>query len=712
MKKNLNLKESRLAYDEEAKKLVKELTLEEKVYLMSGNIFLQDMIDSMSRGEHYNEKPYYAGGIERLDIPAVRFVDGPRGAVTGVGKTTCFPVSMARGASFDKDLEYRIGQAIGKEIRATGGNFFGGVCINLPYNPGWGRSQEVYGEDSYHLGQMGSSLANGVQSEDVIACAKHYAFNSMENKRFEVNVTADKRTEREVYINHFKEVVDNGCAAVMTSYNKYMGDYCGENHYLITDVLQDEWGFDGFLVSDFVNGIHDTEKAANAGLTIEMNNTRVYGDNLIKAVKDGKVKEEVIDDAAIRIIRTVLAFENNYDKNYGEEVLASEEHVNLAREAAEKSITLIKNDNNNLPLNKSNIERLAVIGKLADKGNTGDYGSSRVYPPYVISPLEGIQKEASGIEVIYSDGSSIEEAKELAKNVDAVIFVVGYDHDDEGEYVGGDFYDVDGDSKSHNDEVELKDQMAAGAVFEAVGGDRINSLGLHEDEIKLINEVSKENANNVVVLVGGNMIMIDDFKDNVSSIIMSYYSGMEGGTALANIIFGKVNPSGKLPFVIPHKETDLPIVDWTTTEIKYDYYHGYAKLDKEGIEPSVPYGFGMSYTKFEYSDEIFKVDDKNIISEVKVKNVGDLYGEEVVELYVGFKNSKLDRPIKSLKGFTRVSLEPAEEKVVQIETPIEKLSFYNDESGKYEIEDMEYEIYIGSSSSERDLLCGKIDLRR
>lgn len=685
-------KEIRLKYTSKAEDLTRQLSLEEKVHFMSGNLTLEDMMKDMQAGHHYNEWPYEAGGNKRLGIPSMRFVDGPRGAVTGVAKTTAFPVSMARGAAFDLDLERRIGKAIGKEIRATGGNYFGGVCINLPPNPGWGRSQEVYGEDSFHLGAMGSALSEGVQSEAVIACVKHYAFNSMENARFTVDVKADKRTEREVYLSHFKDVIDSGAASVMSSYNQYQGEYAGHNHYLLNQVLKEEWDFDGFVVSDFIWGLRDTVKGANGGLDIEMNDTKHYGQKLVDAVKDGKVSEETVDKAVVRIIRTLLAFEEAYNNDYGEEVLASKEHIGLALEAAEKSLTLMQNKKETLPFNKNEIRTVAVIGKLADEENTGDHGSSRVYPPYVITPLEGIKRELGSENVIYNDGSDLESAKADAERADAVVFIVGYNYDDEGEYVGG--------SDSN--------EITAGAAFDSMGGDRKDSLGLHDDEINLINTVGPINNRSVAVLIGGNMIMIEEWKESVSSIIMSYYSGMEGGTALANVLVGQVNPSGKLPFVVPTNESHLPQIDWEADEIIYDYYHGYTKLDKEEIEPSLPYGFGLSYTTFDMSNAEFTVDNDYIEAAVDVKNTGDRSGDEVVQLYIGFSNSSVNRPVKVLKGFARVSLQAADEKTISIKVPVEKLKWFNPDTNKWELEQMDYEVYIGNSSSTKDLLKGTV----
>lgn len=688
-------KSYRLAYTSRAKEIVGRMTLEEKVYLMSGNLTVADMIEDDEKGLHYNEVPYKAGGNRRLGVPAMSFVDGPRGVVSGKN-STCFPVSMGRGATFDKGLEERIGRAIGKEIRANGGNLFGGVCINLPRNPGWGRSQEVYGEDSFHLGAMGSALVRGVQGENVIACVKHYAFNSMENARFTVNVKADKRTEREVYLAHFKDAIDAGAACVMSAYNKYQGAYCGHNGYLLNQVLKEEWDFDGFVISDFLWGVRDTVEAANGGLDIEMNDTKYFGDKLIEAVKQGLVSEERIDQAAVRIVRTLLSFTEADDKKYGKELIGSKEHIALALEAAEKSMTLLKNDRHTLPLSRKDIKRIAVIGRLGDKENIGDHGSSRVYPEYVVTPLQGIQKILPGAEVIYNDGQDIKQARKLAESVDAVVFVAGYDHDDEGEFI--------------NNNQDDSGISAIGAGFDAVGGDRTCSLGLHDDEIALIQEAGPANKNTVVVLIGGNTIMIEDWKDKVPAILMAYYPGMEGGTAIAKTLFGENNPGGKLPFVVPEEESHLPATDWEADEITYEYYHGYAKLEKEGTSPSLPYGFGLSYTTFAISDARFFVKGEDILARCVVENTGDRAGDEVIQMYVGFPCSKVDRPVKVLRGFERISLQPGERKEVKVLCPIDKLKWFNPETNEWELEHMDYEVYIGTSSDLGDLRKGSVTL--
>lgn len=684
-------KNYRLSYTDKAKEIVLNLTLEEKISLMSGATSLQQELKYIQEdpdNKHYNYIPYPAGGIERVGLPPMLFCDGPRGVVCGAGKTTCFPVPMLRGASFDNELEEKIGHAIGKEIRAFGGNLFGGVCINIPYNPGWGRSQETYGEESFHLGQMGSALVRGVQKEDVIACVKHYAFNQMENSRFKVSVECDKRTEREVYLAHFKDCIEAGAASVMSSYNLYKDTHCGHHDYLLNEVLKKEWDFDGFVMSDFYWGVKDTVEAANGGQNIEMAHTLYFGEKLLQAVKDGLVPEEKINDSALRIVRTLLAFTSEHEKDVDTSVLACKEHISLALESARKGITLLQNQEQVLPLNKQ-MKKLLVLGGLAESESTGDHGSSWVRPPYVISPIQGIKMVAPEVEIIYDRGEDTERAKQLAKEADAVVFVVGYDYNDEGEFVS-------------EDEAE--------GYTGSMGGDRKFSLGLHQNEIDLIKTVGPVNSNSIAVLIGGNMIMITEWKDYVSSIIMAYYPGMEGGKALAEILFGDVNPSGKLPFVIPYKESELPQVEWNTTSQHYEYYHGYTKLEKEGVKPLLPYGFGMSYTNFKISEAVFKSEGNKVLASCNIKNIGKVEGTEVVQMYVGFKNSAIDRPIKVLRGFSRVSLMPGEEKEVTISCPIKKLSYFNEGNNQMELEHMEHEVYIGTSSSNDDLIMGTISI--
>lgn len=684
-----NNRSYREIFTEEAEQIISKMTLEEKVRLMSGTSNFDTLMSGIAQEKtHYNYIPYPSGGNEKYGIPPIRFCDGSRGVVCGVGKSTCYPVSMLRGATFDSELEERIGHAIGEEVNAYGGNLFGGVCINIPYNPGWGRSQESYGEDSFAVGEMGAALVRGVQKEGVIACVKHYAFNSMEISRFKVNVTCSKRTEREVFLPHFKKCIDAGAAAVMSAYNLYEGIPCGHHNYLINNVLKNEWKFDGFVMSDFLWGIKNTEDAANGGQDMEMCCTAYYGPKLVNAVKEGKVSETVINKAAIRIVRTILAF-NNIPKKCNEKNIGSKKHVMLALKAAREGITLLKNENQTLPLIKNRENKILILGKLGQKGNIGDHGSSRVFPQYVVSPAEGIANIASDAEVICYDGKDLGHAKMLAQKADVVIFVVGYNHDDEGEFVS-----------------EITSTNYTGAR----GGDRTENLRLPLNEVELIQKVAPFCKKSVVCLIGGNTIIMTEWIECVDSVLMCYYPGQEGGTAIAEILFGYVNPSGKLPYVVPYSEKDLPQVNWNTREQFYEYYHGYTRLDKYNVKPMYPYGYGLSYTTFKIADIRAHVCGKKIEASCNLKNTGDRAGDEVVQMYVGFSNSEIERPVKLLRGFLRVHLQPGDEKRVKISCDIDTLRWYNPESESWEIEHMEYQIYLGTSADEEQLLKDTIKL--
>ncbi|MDD2994205.1 MAG: glycoside hydrolase family 3 C-terminal domain-containing protein [Pygmaiobacter sp.] len=689
-------KSYRMAMTEQAKKLVSQMTLAQKVSLMSGNIDMLHMtpetkaamMEAMAdEKNHYNVVPYEAGGIPEMELPSMKFVDGPRGVVCGNGQATCFPVSMARGATFDTALEEKVGHCIGRETRAFGGNLFAGVCINMPYNPGWGRSQETYGEETCQIGQMGAALVRGVQGEDVMACVKHFAYNDMECARFKCSVTCDQRTEKEVFLPHFKDCVDAGAASIMSAYNRYNGVHCGHSNYLLNEVLKKEWDFDGFVMSDFCWGVRDTVEAANGGQDMEMMWTQFFGENLVKAVQDGFVPEEKINQAATRIVRTILAFDKGH-KEYDMSVVGCKEHIAVAKEVAEKAITLIKNDGV-LPLNKAATKKLALIGKLGDTQNIGDHGSSWVRPAYVVTPKEGLEKSNPGCEITYCDGTDIEAAKKAAASADAVVFVVGYNHDDEGEFIS---------------ENETENYIGS------MGGDRKTSLGLHPDEIRLIQAVAPENKNSCVVLIGGNMIMMTEWYDVVGSVLMAYYPGMEGGTAIAEILYGDVNPSGKLPYVVPVSEADLPYVNWEATDQYYEYYHGYTRLEKNGVKPLVPYGYGLSYTTFAVTEPTASANADTLTVTAKVKNTGSVAGDEVVQFYAGYENSAIDRPVKQLRGFARVSLAPGEEKTVTITTPLEKLKYYDPTHREWKLEQMAYTCYVGTSAANEDLVTTQVTL--
>jgi beta-glucosidase len=688
--------------------LLKKMTLKEKVWLLNGN---WDLLNNMIRHKNsYNPTPISTSGLKRLGIVPIKFTDGPRGVV--MGHSTCFPVSMARGASFDRALERKVGDVIGKEARAQGANLFAGVCINLLRHPAWGRAQETYGEDPYHLGEMGKALTESVQEHNVMACIKHYAVNNIENSRFFVNVKADGRVMREVYLPHFKKSIDAGAASVMGAYNLYEGDQACESKTLLTEILRDEWGFEGFTISDFIFGVRNGKKAIEAGLDVEMPMPIQYKQNLLKAVQNGEVAESLIDRAVLRVLKTLLVFGNTPDKmTYPKDLVAHPDHVRLAREVAQKSMVLIKNRDNVLPFKKA-IRKVLVLGKLAAQENTGDHGSSRIYAPYVVTPLEGLKKYfGEGVEVLHRDETQIAEAKQLAGEVDCVVIVAGNDFNDEGEFItpsGGDFMaPVIAGYKNMGKPLHaallklMQKQMGnqvVGGDGSPLGGDR-KSLSLKPEQAQLIQEVGGVNPNTVVCLVCGSMIMTDAWAEQVPAILYSWYAGMEGGNVLPQILFGDVNPSGRLPFSIPADVSHLPHFSSTAPEITYDLYHGYTLLDKNGRTPAYPFGFGLSYTTFQYHDVDVNQNGATLEVTVKVTNSGSRDGEEVVQVYVGMDNSRVERQKKLLKGFEKVAIRAGETADVKIMIPIEDLRYYNLAEKQWTLEPGMYTIMVGPNSS-------------
>src|SRR5690625_5276675 len=412
--------------------LLAQLTLEEKISMMSGDKpFYQGLADIVRGG--YNRLPLtVAGEVPRLGIAGVRFADGPRGTIFP-GATT-FPAAIARGASFDPDLEERIGDVMGREARIYGANMIGAPCINLMRHPAWGRSQETYGEDSYHLGEMGVALVNGIQNH-VMSCAKHFALNSMENSRFKVDVSADERAMHEVYFPHFKRVVDAGVASLMSSYNSLNGEWAGQNKDLLTGVLQDQWGFEGFVQSDWVWGMRDAKKAALAGQHVEMPFTNVYQRSLKGLIDAGEAPESVIEDSVLTVLRKQLRFADAHSgESYSTDQLGVESSRRLAREAAAKSIVLLKNENGILTL--QDVQQLAVIGPLADTLNLGDHGSSATQPSYAVTPLQGLSAAANApFNIRSSDGADLKGAAELPERADLAVAAVGVTCFNEGAYV-------------------------------------------------------------------------------------------------------------------------------------------------------------------------------------------------------------------------------------------------------------------------------------
>lgn len=681
---------TRAEIDRMAKDVLSKMTLDEKIDQKVGeglSRFLAVMLVKNHLGIGYS------GYNERLNVPPMAFTDGPRGVTVANG--TSFPVAMARAATWDVELEREVGDVFGQEARAAGANTFGGICINLLRHPSWGRAQETYGEDPWLLGEMGLAVMQGVQANNVMGCAKHFALNSIENSRFQVNVKIGERTLREVYLPHFKKLVDHGVASIMSSYNRARGEYAGHNHYLLTDILRHDWGFRGYVSSDWIYGLRDGVKGLEAGLDIEMPGSEQFG-KLPNLVREGKVGEQDIDESVLRILRTKLDYITRKDPmSYDGDLIASPEHIDLSREVAEQSMVLLKNESGVLPLTRDGIKKLALIGRLIEEDNTGDRGSSRVNPPYIVTPLQGFtQYLGDGVELLHCDGADLNEVRRLSSEADAVVLLAGFRYDDEGEYINS-----DGGMPHQESEKE--------APFGMKGGDRY-PLGLKDFDIRMIQTAAQANSRVVVALIGGSAITMEEWKNDVPAILMAWYFGMEGANALPRVLFGDVNPSGKLPFTIPTDVDQLPPFDPYAPEVEYGYYHGYTSIDKKGLQPAFRFGYGLSYTSFAYKNvQVLTPEvaaDGEVQVAVDVTNTGQRTGREIVQLYIGFGNSAVDRPVKLLRDFAKVELSPGETRTVHLSVPVKELAWYNPETKRWDIERMQYEALAGPSSDPTRLL--------
>lgn len=680
-------------HHEEARHLVAQMTLDEKLGCLDGDTpFWEGLIDAIQGG--YFEHPYPAAVVPRLGVPGIQFSDGPRGVV--VGHNTAFPVSIARGASFDPSLEERIGDAIGKELHAVGATFYGGVCVNLLRHPAWGRAQETYGEDPHHVGEMGAALVRGVQRH-AMACVKHFACNSMENARFKVDVTADERTLHEVYLPHFRRVVGEGVASVMSAYNSLNGEWCGQNPTLLTDILRKEWGFDGFVISDFQFGLRDAVISVDAGLDIEMPYRQQRAQGLPDALANGTLRVEIVDSAVERIVATLLRFSSLAARPV--DVTACDAHRALAREAANKSIVLLRNEKALLPLERSKLKRVALIGRLAAQPNIGDGGSSNVHPPHVVTPLEGLRAALPATEIVPVDGVDLSYAAQAAADADVAVVVVGYTHLDEGEYI-----DTKGVADLFHLFPPLPDASIGDRLREAAqtardrggfseGGDR-RTVTLSESDEVLIETVACSNPRTVVVVMGGSAVVMERWRHDVGAILMLWYPGMEGGHALADVLLGHANPSGRLPFVIPTDPGHLPHFDRDANTATYDLWHGQWKLDRDGHAPAFPFGFGLSYTSFSIDEVVVHGEGTERELRVSVRNTGRCAGATVVQVYGGLPASRFERMARRLIGFARVDLAAGASRLVEIPVSLQTLAVR--QRGAWIVEPGEYELSVAS----------------
>jgi beta-glucosidase len=722
-----------IAEDPEVERLLGQLSLEEKLSLLDGDWPFWSGVRELARRGGYHRHPWNAGVVPRLGIHGIRFVDGPRGIVLEGGATT-FPVTIARGATWDIDLEQRIGDAIGRELQALGGNLYGGVCINLLRHPAWGRAQETYGEDPVLLGALGAALCRGVQRH-AMACVKHFALNSMENARFSVDVRIAPRPLHEVYLPHFKQVVDAGVACVMSAYNSVNGEWCGQNRALLTDILKTRWGFSGFVMTDFLMGIRDAKRAILAGQDLEMPCQMHFRADLARCVAEGSVPIGRIDDAARRILRTQRRL--GAPRDIPRAVLGCAEHRALAREAARKAIVLLQNERGLLPLAGS--EQIAVIGRLAAIPNLGDRGSSDGRPSHVVTPLEGLRAGIrAGGEVHHDPGESLDAARALASRCDVAVVVVGYTYRDEGEFLAppdfGPF--AHGIPKPGPLRWLLAPRFlqplwerafsllarlganreakrASAASFElGAGGDR-SSLTLSARDEALIRAVASANPRTVVAVMAGSAVIMESWRSAVPALLLLWYPGMEGGHALADVLFGKVSPSGKLPFVLPADPGQLPRFERDATRVTYDLWHGYRKLDRDRADPAFPFGFGLSYTEFALESatvdrsEVGPGDTVHVSA--TVRNTGARDGEEVVQLYAEPIGSAIERAPRELRGFARVAVPAGATHTAQIPLAIRSLAYFDEARDDFAVEPIAYDLI--AARHERDASAPRVRIR-
>jgi len=662
-----------------ARELVRQLAAAERLGLLDGDQgFWAGVVDMGRHG--YNHRPIVAGAVPRLGIPGIRFSDGPRGIV--MGRSTCFPVSMARGATWDIALEEEIGRAIGAEGRAQGANLFAGVCINLLRHPAWGRAQETYGEDPVLLGQMGAALTRGVRTH-MMACVKHFALNSIENARFVVDVRADDASLHSVYLPHFKAVLDAGAESVMSAYNSVNGEWCGDSPTLLTRILREEWGFAGFVMSDFIFGHRDPVGSVAAGLDLEMPFAQQRARRLPVALADGTLDPSDVERACVRLVATQLRYTARLDApEPTRDIVANDAHRRLARRAAAQSMVLLRNESVGaapvLPLVAARLQRVAILGRLATRANLGDRGSSMVRPPAKTSPLAGLQHALPGVVVEHDVGDDLHRAATLAAECDVAVLVVGYDARDEGE----------GLVAPLDDGIEMLPPPLGGAVFGRItsmalsaaarlrlmpGGDRA-SLSLAAADEALIEAVAAVQPRTIVVVIGASAVLMERWRERVPAILLAWYPGMEGGHALADVLLGAAEPGGRLPFAMATDAAHLPHFDAAARSIDYDRWWGQRLLDRDGHLPAYSFGFGLGYSTFALRAIALGALDaaeRRVEVEVAVANTGARAGATVVQLYAQAAGAA---PRRELLGFARVALAAGTEQRITLVASLQPLA--------------------------------------
>ena len=787
--------------------IISKMTLEEKANMLGGDTTA------------FDSKP-----LARLGIPVLRMTDGPNGVRWG--QSTAFPVGVCIAATWDTALVYELGQVLGRETKAQGRNVLLGPCVNIHRDPHAGRNFESYGEDPYLAARTAVAWVKGLQSEQVIATTKHFAANNQEFERNSMDSRVDERVLREIYFPAFKAAVQEGNTwAIMSSYNRLNGQYASSNTWLLNDILKDEWGFNGLVMSDW-GAVHSVVPTLYAGLDIEMPTGRYLNPkNVLQAIREGRMKESKVDDKVRRMLRAMFAmdlFENEIPPGAA---VHTQEHLDIARRVAEAGIVLLKNQGQLLPLDTKKIKTLAVLGPNAAVLRTGGGGSSKIDPIEAMSPLDALKKKAPGIEITYSPGMFVTgdlgtvpanylstsdgkpglsaayydnpdfAGKPLKKQTDTQIDFnwgqggpadVGKDnfsiiwtgrltvpttatyylgtHSDDGSRVyindklivdnWGDhapvtqtgmleltaetpvnikvmMYEHGGGASIKLLIQQLKDSPLESAVklaseadatilfmgfsdqYETEGSDR-SSNALPPEQLELLDKVCAVTENVVVMINSGAGILMNDWEPKVDAIIEAWYPGEQGGVALASILLGSVNPSGKLITTFFKTDEDRPTFHnypGENDELNYEegLFVGYRHYDKMNIDPLYAFGHGLSYTSFEYSD--LQLSSRNIKAgenieiTLSLKNTGERAGSEIVQLYLNDTKSSVIRPEKELKGFSKVQLEPGESKEVRMTLKPEDLMFWDKSTSDWKAEAGKFNVLVGASS--RDIRLSK-----
>ena len=697
-----------------------EKPLEERVEDALSRMTLEEKVKIL-----HAQSKFSSAGVPRLGIPELWTTDGPHGIRTEVlwdeweqagwtnDSIVAFPALTALAATWNEDMSALYGKVIGEEARFREKDVLLGPGVNIYRTPLNGRNFEYMGEDPFLASKMVVPYVVEVQKNGVAVCVKHYALINQETFRHQYDAVLDDRTLYEIYLPAFKAAVQEGGAwSIMGAYNLYKGQHACHNEYLLNDILKGEWGFDGVVISDW-GGTHDTDQAITNGLDLEfgtwtdgltMGATDGYdayhlANSYLERLRDGRASEDVLNEKVRRVLRLNFRTAMNPDKPFGS--ICSPEHYDAARKIAGEGIVLLKNDNDVLPVDLASTKKIAVIGENAIKMMTVGGGSSSLKAQHECTPMEGI---------LAAVGNQAE-----------VVYERGYVGDVTGNYNGV----VTGQDLSEN---RTEEQLIADAVKLAKEADVVLFFGglnkaSHQDcedsdryglelpyaQDKVIEAISKVNDNVAVIIISGNAVAMP-WVDNVNAILEAWYSGSQAGHAIADVVFGKVNPSGKLPFTFPVKLNDLGAhaagaydPQDLSVEYKEGLYVGYRWADKYDVEPLFAFGHGLSYTDFTYGDAKAKASVKagaDLKVSIDVTNSGKVAGKEVVQLYIGDEEAYLDRPVKELKGFKKVHLEPGETKTVEFVIEPDMLKFFDDAKHEWVLEKGKFTAYVGSSSKD------------